>query len=106
MRLMTDMEIVWFQNVQMGQRKRLQRGVHHYTHHDVVRIYVFVIKRRKTTIKSKLHLVICDAGISIKEKMNPFIDDLLISHLIFRHDTIFFFLFYRTLICQVIVTCY
>ena len=51
MRLMTDMEIVWFQNVQMGQRKKLQRGVHHYTHHDVVRKYVFVIKRRKTTIK-------------------------------------------------------
>jgi hypothetical protein len=30
MRLLTGMEIVWLQNVQMGQRKRLHRGVHHY----------------------------------------------------------------------------
>jgi hypothetical protein len=29
MRIMTDMEIVWLQNVQMGLRKKLQRGVHH-----------------------------------------------------------------------------
>jgi spore maturation protein CgeB len=36
MRLMTGMEIVWLQNVQMGQRKRLQRDVHHYRYQCVV----------------------------------------------------------------------
>jgi len=36
MRLLTGMEIVWLQNVQMGQRKRWQRGVNHYRDQCVV----------------------------------------------------------------------
>jgi len=36
MRLMMDMGIVWLQNVQMGHRKGLQLGVHHYRYQCVV----------------------------------------------------------------------
>jgi hypothetical protein len=36
MRLMTDMGVVWLQNVQMVQRKGLQRRVHHYRYQCVV----------------------------------------------------------------------
>jgi len=36
MRLFTGKEIVWRPNVQMGQRKRLQRGVRHYRYQCVV----------------------------------------------------------------------
>jgi hypothetical protein len=36
MRLLTGMEIVWLQNVHMGQRKGWQRGVHHLRYQCVV----------------------------------------------------------------------